>query len=412
MEMTIALQGPAAGLYLRDMGAEVIKVEPPIGDSARHHRGANNSTPPEALTPAFIAANRGKKSVCVDVHTPTGREVVKRLLDRADVFLTNYREEFLKSMGLDYDTLHSQYPQLVYAQVNGFGPEGKDRDKPMLDGAAQARGGIMSLSGPPGQPPSPPGAAIADLGGAMQLALGVMTGLFARSQHGVGQKVSTSSLGAQLWLQQWELQQSIIADQPLRAEGAHLANIQGPYGVYETSDGGAFMLAVAMDEESWDALCIFAEAYEIIGDPDWNTQGKRMGSSGKGRQPDEIRAILRRGFLTKTTAEWVEFMYDQPDIIMERVRGLEDVITDEQNIANEYIVPMTMPIIGETKVVGNLVRMSETPGSVKGPAPELGAQNFEVLSMLGFSEEEIEAVAEQTETVRAEFALAMEQMDG
>ena len=115
--------------------------------------------------------------------------------------------------------------------------------------------------------------------------------------------------------------------------------------------------------------------------------------------------------MKKTTAEWVEFMYSQPNIIMERVRGHEDVITDEQNVANEYIVPMTMSVIGETKVVGNLVHMSETPGSVKGPAPELGEQNQEVLHKLGFSDAEIEAVAERAETIRAEFVLALAQMD-
>ena len=307
LEMTTALQGPAAGLYLRDMGAEVIKVEPPLGDAGRHHRGINNSTPEGALSPAFIAVNRGKQSICLDVYSSTGREVIARLLKEADVFLSNYRESFLSSIGLDYDTVAADHPQLVYAHVSGFGPEGSDNGKPMLDGAAQARGGLMSLSGQPNETPMPPGAAIADLSGAMQLALGAMTGLFARAQHGIGQKVSTSALGAQLWLQMWELQQCIVTGKPLRANGSHLPNIESPYGVYDTKDGGAFMLAVAMDEESWDALCVFAEMFELVGDSNWDTPGKRLGSSGLGPAADEIRTILRRGFASKTTLEWTEF---------------------------------------------------------------------------------------------------------
>jgi len=400
LEMTIALQGPGAGLYLRDMGADVIKVEPPLGDSSRYHRGVNNTTPPEAHTPAFIAVNRGKKSVCLDVYSATGREVVARLLDKADVFLTNYREPFLASMGLDYTTINKTHPQIVYAQVNGFGPLGPDSDKAMLDGAAQARGGLTSISGLPGQAPMPPGAAIADLGGAMQLALGVMTGLFARAQHGIGQKVATSSLGAQLWLQMWELQQCMITDVAVQPCGPHVDNLKGPYGVYATKDGGYFTFANAMDEESWDAMCIFAEMFELVGDTDWDTPGKRLGGSGVGAEADAVREVMRRGFATKTTDEWTDFMYSQPSLIMERVRSHKDVVTDEQNIANEYIVPMTLPVIGDTNVVGNLVSLDKTPGSVKGPSPDLGAHTEEVMTDLGFDADEISDVIEVATTKR------------
>ena len=182
LEMTVALQGPSAGLYLRDQGAEVIKIEPPPGDAQRYHRGRHNSSPPDALAPGFIAVNRGKKSVCLDVHQSTGREVVAPLLDRADVFLTDYREPFLRSIGLDYETLAPTHPQLVWARVNGFGPQGPDANKPMLD-------------------------------------------------------------------------------------GAFLPNVEGAYGAYTTRDGGAFMLALAQDEEAWDALWDAGLTPGIAGSP-------------------------------------------------------------------------------------------------------------------------------------------------
>jgi CoA:oxalate CoA-transferase len=411
LELTLALQGPSAGLYLRDQGADVIKVEPPIGDPQRHHRGFNNTTPEDSLAPGFVAVNRGKQSVCVDLHQVTGRTVVARLLDTADVFLTNYREPFLKRMGLDYETLAKSHPQLIWAGANGFGPKGLDAGKPMLDGAAQARGGLLSMSGYADQIPTGPGAAIADFSGGMQLALGVVTALFARAQHGCGQKVQTSSLGSQLWLQLWELTQYSITGQPLRRKGPYLPNIEGAYGVYTTSDGGAFLFASAQDDEAWDALCIFGEMFELVGDVRWNTAGKRMGAGGK-QSAHELREVLKRGFAQHTTEEWIEFMYSQSSLIMERVRDHEDVLADPQNIANDYIVPFDVATHGSKMVVGNLVNMSGTPGSVKGPVPQLGANTEEVMRGLGFSDEEIDQAASDVAVVQEEFLAAVAEADG
>ncbi len=217
LEMATAIQGPGAAMFLGDMGAEVIKVEPPVGDGSRYHRGANNTLPPEAMGSQFISMNRGKRSVCIDYNTELGRRVVERLLGQCDVFLTNFRTSALKRMGLDFATLHARHPKLVHASVNGFGPLGPDADKAMLDGAAQARGGVIAISGTADGPALPPGAAIADTAGAMQFALAVMTGLLARERTGLGQQVQSSSLGAQLFLQMWELQQSIITGQVVDA---------------------------------------------------------------------------------------------------------------------------------------------------------------------------------------------------
>ncbi|HEX7038178.1 MAG TPA: CoA transferase, partial [Pseudomonadales bacterium] len=205
VEMAVAVQGPAASLYLRDMGAEVVKVEPPIGDPSRYGRGHDNDTPPGTLGPQFVAVNRGKRSVCVDLTTELGRRAVLALLDSADVFLTNYREEALERLGLGYETLHERCPRLIYASVNGFGPKGPDADRAMLDGAAVARGGLSHATGARDGPPMAIGAVVGDTAGAMHLALATLTALYARERTGSGQRVQTSALGTQLWLQQWEL---------------------------------------------------------------------------------------------------------------------------------------------------------------------------------------------------------------
>lgn len=392
VEMTIAVQGPAAALYLRDMGAEVIKVEPPLGDASRYGRGRDNDTPPGTLGPQFVAVNRGKRSVCLDASTELGKRAVLALLETADVFLTNYREPALMKMGLSYDELHARYPQLVYASVNGFGPLGPDADKAMLDGAAVARGGLASVTGEADRPPSLPGAVVADTSGAMHLALGVMTALVARDRHGAGQRVQTSALGTQLWLQQWELTHVAMTGQVLPRDAGHHPNIKGPYGVYETSCGGAILLAATMQQDNWDAFCAFAGVPELSIDPRLQTPGQRLGEGITESDSQEFRRDMERVFATKTALQWDAFLRTQPEIVWERVRNAHEVLADEQNVINEYVTTVGVPGLGKTKTVGNLVTLSETPGSVKGDPPVLGEANTEVLGRIGFSAEEIATI--------------------
>ncbi|MCB1691650.1 MAG: CoA transferase [Pseudomonadales bacterium] len=403
VEMTVAVQGPAAALYLRDMGAEVIKVEPPLGDPSRYGRGRQNETPAGTMGPQFVAVNRGKRSICVDLGTEQGRRVIHALLANADVFLTNYREPALLKMGLGYDTLREKYPRLIYASVNGFGPRGADADKAMLDGVASSRGGLVYHTGHDDRQASLPGAIIIDTAGAMQLALGVMTALFARERYGHGQRVQTSALGATLWLQQWELTHTAMTGANLVRDGSHHPNIRGFYGIYGTKDGGAIMLAQVMDQEGWDALCIFADALELSLDPRFQTPGQRLGEGISEEDSIEVRSILRNAFSKKTTDEWADFLYTQPEIIWERVRSWEDVLEDRQNHDNDYLTEVNVEGVGTTQTVGNLVSLSETPGSVKGDPPVLGEANDEVLAGLGFDQSEREAIESHATRTREEF---------
>jgi|TARA_B100000315_G_scaffold254372_1_gene295304 crotonobetainyl-CoA:carnitine CoA-transferase CaiB-like acyl-CoA transferase len=412
VEMAVAIQGPAAALYLRDMGADVIKIETPVGDVNRYHRGVNNELPAEALGSQFVSMNRGKKSVSLDVHTTLGLDVVQRLVREADVFLTNFREAALEKMGLNYAAVHKLNPKLIYGQVNGFGPLGPDAGKSMLDGAAIARGGLASITGSQEGGPMAPGATIADTAGAMQLALAIVTALVARARDGGGQKVHTSALGAQLWLQMWELTHVWMTGTLLKRSGAHHGNVRAPYGIYATADGGHFLFAVASSDESWDAFWTFAgEPAEAI-NPKWDTPAKRIGSLANEADALEIQARMRAAFRTKTTAEWQEFLDSQPDIVFERVRDYDEVRVDPQSIANNYIEPMQMDNIGTTSIVGNLVSYSETPASTRGAPPQLGADTESVLSDLGFTATEIESVIQhassEREAVLAQLAEATE----
>lgn len=401
VEMTIAIQGPGAGLFLRDMGAEVIKVEPPLGDASRYHRGVNNDLPKEALGSQFVAMNRGKRSVCLDAHSDLGREAVRRLLAEADVFLTNYRAPALTRMGLDFEEIHELNPRLVYARVNGFGPLGPDADKSMLDGAAIARGGLASMTGTPENGPVAPGAAIADTAGAMQFALGIVTALVARNRDGRGQLVQTSALGAQLWLQQWELTHVFMTGNLLPRSGAHHANINAPYGIYETSDGGHFLFAVAYSNESWDAFWAFADDPAEALSETWDAPGKRLGTGATLADAHDIQAKMRAVFSRYTTAQWSEFLNSQPDIVFERIRDYHDVRDDPQTQANNYIETMDLEHVGPTAIVGNLMSFSATPASTRGGPPTLGADNAFVLSALGFEENEVSAITKHAAQARA-----------
>ncbi len=406
VEMAIAVQGPAASLYLRDMGADVIKVEPPIGDPTRYGRGADNTTPAETYGPQFVAVNRGKRSVCVDLSTELGCRAVHALLASADVFLTNYRDPALVKMGLGHQDLEKRYPNLIYASVNGFGPAGPDAHKAMLDGAAVARGGLASMTGIADKTPHLPGAIIGDTAGAMHLALAVMTALLARERHGVAQRAQTSALGTQLWLQQWELTHISMTGARLQPEGSHHPILRGPYGIYRTSDGGAIMLAQTMEQEAWDEFCVFADVPELAFDPRLQTPGGRLGEGISEADSTEIRATLTDAFARKTADEWDAFLRTQPEIIFERVRDWHQVLEDEQNVINGYVTSVDVPHMGSIRTVGNLVTLSETPGSAKGDPPALGEGNAELLARAGLSTKDIEEITARATSERdAAFAL-------
>ncbi len=402
VEFATAIQGPAVGLYFVNMGANVIKVEPPMGDPNRYHRGINNTLPEGALGSQFLAMNKGKRSISVDVHTELGAAVMKKLIAEADVFVSNYRASALTRMGLDLNELTAQYPQLIIGHGNGFGPRGSDAEKAMLDGAAQARGGLAGLSGPKGGTPMPPGAAVADTAGAMQLALACVTALVTRGITGRGQLVQTSSLGAQLWLQMWELQHSAITGTPLRREGSYHPNIPGPYGVYMTADEVPILFVATMTDDSWTSFWIFADNPEVILMEQWNTLGKRIGLVGSTEGVAEIREFMQKAFGSKTIAEWETFLASEPEIIWERVRSHDEVLTDPQNLENEYIVEIDLPVTGTTKTVGTLMAFSDTPTNQPGAPPQLGFHTAKIMTELGFDETEIESVEAHAEATRQE----------
>ncbi len=394
VELTIAVQGPAAGGFLSDMGADVIKVEPPMGDANRWYRGANNDLPYESVGTQFIGASHGKRSVCVDIHTEIGLELVDKLVDTADVFLSNFREPALERIGMGYERLSARNPGLVYAVANGFGPDGPARENRMSDQFAQARSGISGVTGTPDDPQLIPGTIIADTGGAMALAMGVLTALVARQRDGLGQKVQTSSYGAMIWMQAWEINHtSATGHMPSRDGGFHPV-VSAMTGIYEASDGVAFCMGIR-DDETWREFCEFGGNPQLADDPRWNNR--------EGRDPfrdqqamdsaKDVRPFVAEMIKSRTSEEWQAFFEIHPDgITAQRVQNYEEVLNDEQALVNGYIVEKNIPHVGRRRVAGIPIRMSRTPGEPKNSFSELGEHTAEVMQELGYESEAIEEV--------------------
>lgn len=402
VEMSTALQGPAAGGYLADMGAEVIRVERPEGDGSRYGRGVSNDSPPGTPGAQFVATSRGKKSIAIDLKSEAGREAILRLIDTADAFISNYREAALERLGFGYEVLHARNPRLVYAAVNGFGPKGPLAGRAMTDIAAQARGGVMSLIGDADGPPERIGATVSDLAGALQFSLGIVTALLARERHGVGQKVNVSAYGAQIWMQSWELTHTAISGHQLQREGAFHPNVTGMEGIYETKDGGWVAISFAKTEDAWRAMCEFGGHPEVAEDERWNTVRARVGVGGGDSRA--IRPYVAAIFRGRTTAEWEAFMDTQPEIIFNRVFDLDDIMNDQQAEANGYITDIEVPPLGTIRGVGPLIHLSETPPSVKGPPPELGQHTEELLLELGYDWDTITKISDESrDAMRARF---------
>lgn len=403
LEFATAIQGPAAGQFLADFGAEVIKVEPPRGDSSRYI----GQTSASDMGSQFIAVNRGKRSLCVNAHTTLGRAVLAKLVATCDVFLTNFREPALRRMGLDAASLKAHNPTLIYAAASGFGPLGPDATKAMVDGAAQARGGLAGVTGQPHQRPTPPGATIADSAGAMALTLGIVTALYERAATGTHRRadsfrrVDTSALGAQLWLQLWELQHTALSgDVPVRA-GSHHPQLLGPIGVYTTKDDVPYHFSLLLDPAAWQALWHFCGKPEVALDPRWDHPSKQFSVGPAAADVEEIRALLQQGFGTRSAAEWDAFFATQPELICERVRTYSEVLDDDQNLANGYVSNLTLGADQHVKTIGLPIAFDSTPRTEYPAPPTLGEATAETMRQLGFSTDDCEQLRAEVEQARA-----------
>src|SRR3990170_1157338 len=382
LDFTIFQQGPQASLVFADMGADVIKVEPPkFGDLGR----VMGMTGEDRFSPYFLAHNRGKRSISLDLKKEEAKHICLQLAERCDAVIHNFRPGVMERLGLGYDDLRRVNPRVIYGHASGWGAKGPRAGHPAFDLAAQAQGGLISVTGEPEGYPLPAGAAVADYVGAANLALGVISALFARERTGTGQKIDTSLLGGQVAMQAWEIQYYIAHGWVGKAGRGH-HYIPTIWRVFKTAD--SYVVVGGMPENRWPAFC------QAVGMPELETDERFAQYMVRMSNVDQLYAILDEVFATKSSEEWMGLL-KAADCICAPVATYEELLNDPQVRANEYVVEVDHPTRGRMPVVGAPWRFSETPAEIAPAAPELGQHTEELLLDLGYSWEQITELREQ-----------------
>ncbi|GAC1315095.1 MAG: CoA transferase [Acidimicrobiales bacterium] len=375
IEAGLHVQGPQAAATLGEWGADVIKVElPDFGDQSRWLPAQEG----DARSAYFIACNRGKRSVTLDLRVPAGRETFLRLAETADVVITNFKPGTMDGWGLGYADVWARNPRIVYASGSTYGTHGPDAAREGADLSGQAAGGLISTTGRPGGEPTPVGAVVADHIGAQNLVAGITAALFARERTGRGQHVETSLLGGQIWAQASEFTALLLTGRPAGRADRGSPMIPGLYGMFPTADGWIAIVGVV-----GPARPVF---YETIGRPELSEQFPEPLYWGDTKA--RLFPILDEVFRARTTAAWAEVLR-AAGLRFAPVRSHEDVVADPAVWENGYLATVD----GE-RVVAAPVRFSSTPARPPALAPELGQHTEEVLLEAGLSWDEISALQE------------------
>lgn len=389
VEIAQEIQGPYAGLLLADLGADVIKLEvPKTGDLSRYMRlrfVAPDAAHPE-FSPYFLAMNRGKRSVELDLKNPAGRDAAVRMLERADVLLTNYRPGVLDRLGLGWAELSRRNPRLIYAAGSSWGPRGPWRERPSRDTLAQAASGLMAKTGPEDGAPQPAGAMIADHSGALSLALGVVAALYSRERSGRGQTVDASIFGTLLALQAFEFGYASLSGGETRRAGRGHQFLRGAWGAFRTRDG--WLCLAGVDDKRWPEFCRIVGIDHLRDDPELALSASRNYAG------DKLRDALDQVFPRRSTSEWLDDL-SRADVLVGPVLAYTDIARLEQARTNGYVTEIEQPEVGRVRMVGNPLQLGATPVDATRPAPELGQHTEEVLLELGFDWDSIAALRDK-----------------
>jgi crotonobetainyl-CoA:carnitine CoA-transferase CaiB-like acyl-CoA transferase len=386
LECGIFMNGPQATKVLAELGAEVVKVEPPrTGDPGRALAWPGDRP---GYSVYWEAQNRGKRDIVLDLKQPVGLEVLLRLVERADVFLQNFRFGVAERLGIAYPALARLNPRLIYASAYGFGSKGPEGARPVLDYLGQARSGFMSRVGEPGRPPRILGAfAPADQVGAYFLAMGVITALYHRERTGEGQEVEVSQLGAMLALQTLGIERALSAGEPPPPETR--ADARNPLLLpYQTRDGRWIMLGGLQADRHWPGLCRALAVPELENDPRFAT------TAGRAENARALIAALEAAFRRFAAADALARLAAE-DVLCSPVNEYADLPADPQVVANGYITTTDHPVVGRRQVVSSPFRFSKTEVAVGGLAPEFGQHTEEVLLEAGYTWAEIAALRER-----------------
>jgi crotonobetainyl-CoA:carnitine CoA-transferase CaiB-like acyl-CoA transferase len=373
LDLSRVRSGPTAVRQLADWGANVIKIETPPALEAGDSPGGPRHGPD------FQNLHRNKRSLTLNVKAPEGRAILERLAEKADVFIENFRPDVKHRLGIDYESLSAINPRLVYASISGFGQDGPYKDRPGFDQIAQGMGGLMSITGQPGQGPMRVGIPIADLSAGIYCSFGILVALLAREETGRGQWVQTSLLQAQIAMLDFQATRWLInREVPKQAGNDH--PLYMPTGVFETADG--YLNIAVTGTVMWERFCKAIEAEDLIAHPDYASASLR--SKNRAGLTDEINKRLR----TAGTKIWME-RFNTAGVPSGPINTIDQVFDDPQVKHLRMAQTVTSPALGPIELVAQPVTLSGTPSSLRVAAPESGEQTDEILQEYGYRPEEI-----------------------
>ena len=383
VELGVWVAGPAAGGILADWGADVVKIEPPLGDPARTFQRMFGADMPN--NPVFELDNRSKRSVVVDLHTDEGRALALELIDGADVFLTNIRAAALARIGLDHQTLLARNSRLIYAIITGYGLEGPDADRAAYDIAAfWARSGIAHLLTPPGANPPFQRGGMGDHSVGLSCAGAVSAALFSRERTGNGQLVSTSLLRQGVYTVGFDL--NMVLGWGQHAQVGTRDGMGNPaINNYTAGDERRFWIVGLEGERHWPPLA------RAVGHPEWITEGPFSTPAGRSQNARELITLLDAEFATKPLDEWAEIFETEPDFFWAPVNSPDDILADPQLRFAGGLVDVPDEF-GTTTMIASPADFGGTPWAPRWVAPKLGEHTHEVLTELGKSPADIAAL--------------------
>ena len=376
LDLSRVLAGPFSTMVLGDLGAEIIKIEQPgVGDDSRAFGpfiGEESSY--------FMSLNRGKKSITLNLKDDADRAIFIDLVKESDIVVENYRPGTMAKLGFEYEDLKKINPRIIYAAISGFGHSGPYSTRPAYDMIVQAMGGIMSITGEPGQAPVRVGSSIGDITAGIFGTVGILAAVEARHKTGEGQKVDVAMLDCQVAILENAIARYLVNGEVPVSLGSRHPSIS-PFQAFPTKD--YYVIMSAGNDALWAKLCNVMGTPELITDPRFATNRDRNDNV------EVLAEIIGKISVTKTTAEWMDVL-EKGGLPVGPINTIDKVVHDPQVEAREMIVEVEHPVAGKMKFAGNPIKLSATPGEVTVPAPTLGQHTDVILKdLLGWSEDQI-----------------------
>ena len=375
LDLTRVLAGPYAAMMLGELGARIIKVEPPVkGDDSRHIGPFVKTKAGKVKSGYFMSVNRAKESIALDLKAELDRKIFEALLSRADVLIENYRGGTMEKLGYGYEALKAKHPKLIYAAVSGFGHTGPYAKRPAYDMVVQAMGGVMSLTGHPGGPPTRVGTSTGDITAALFATIGIVTALYDREKTGRGQKVDVAMLDSQVAVLENAISRYVATGEVPGKLGSRHPSI-APFAAFATADG--HIAIAAGNDNIWARVCTVMDRAELARDPRFLTNPLRV------QHVDEMAAEMETALLRKPSKEWLAAL-EAEGVPCGPINTVADVMTDPQILSRNMIIETLDPEIGPIKMQGNPIKLSaHDDPKTRNAAPDLDADREAILKEFG-----------------------------